>query len=74
MQYVSKFLRPVMGVPSRVARTFVRVRSTLLELTGFALLSVAAWQVDPILGLGAAGLSCILVGHAFSKPPHGRRS
>lgn len=38
--------------------------STLAELAGFAVISVASWQLHPIAGLFVAGFSLILAGWA----------
>ena len=46
------------------ARSLRRRRSNLLELAGFACLSVAAWTVDVGWGLAVAGVSLLVIGAA----------
>jgi hypothetical protein len=55
--------------PMRRLAAFLRRRrsigSTVLELAGFVLLSVAAWKVAPPFGLATAGAAAILTGYAM---------
>lgn len=39
--------------------------STLAELAGFVLISVAAWMLHPVAGLAVAGAALVLIGYAM---------
>ena len=41
-----------------------RSSSSLFELAGFIVLTVAAWQVSETLGLAVVGVSLLLIGYA----------
>lgn len=46
---------------ARTLPTWRTIRTALLSLTGFGLLSAAAWTISLTLGLAAAGLSLLIV-------------
>lgn len=63
MSAVRRAVRNVAGgVLLAVSRAWAST-STVLELAGFGLVTVAAWRVDPTAGLLAAGISCLLIGY-----------
>lgn len=43
------------------------VLTTLVELSGFALLTVAGFHVDEALGYATGGLSCLAIGYLAGR-------
>ena len=56
---------------ARLVAALPRMRTALLSVAGFALLSAAAWMVAVPLGLAAAGLSLLVL--EWLAEPGGRR-
>lgn len=45
----------------KLSSKWVSLRRTMLVLSGFALMSGAAWMVHMALGMVAAGVSCLVI-------------
>lgn len=59
---LSTLVMPLLAVVQTAAVGLVTaVRPAFWDLLGLALLSYAAWRVNPTFGIAAAGLSCFIV-------------